>query len=167
VLQARSSALRRKDLHKVNDMPDPNMVFYHTDDSLVTAINPITFGSLTEKGNISSTFTVWVWNDRNAVLGSDTAVSPKISSLHGVDDVSIIFDGTIINSYLSMLEARTCGAINVAADLLTTWVPIRPDSFLTLGNMPSNTGREIELRLNVPQDANVLSLASFTLSISV
>lgn len=148
-------------------MPDPNMEMYlDSDGSKVTALNPVQF-SLIEKGSVSDTITVWVWNDKDGVLGSDTAVTPNFSALHGSGDASIIFDGTAINSYVSMLEARSCGAQGVAADLITTWTPIAPDQILTLGDIPSNTAREIELRVNVPQDSSVLALVTFSLRVSV
>lgn len=149
---------------------EPAFSFYE-DDSNVTGgtviddANPIAFGSL-PKGMISPIITVHLWNGKND-LSVDEAVSPKLFAQSGPGDAASLFAGTLFNGNVSMLEARSCAAFGVAADQQTEWVPIRPTSLLTIGNMPANTMRTIELRVNVPIDAPTLSVVAFSLQVSV
>lgn len=149
---------------------DPIISFYESGSTpsggtQINSGNPIAFGSI-QKSEISAVQTIDVWNDKNG-SSADDAVAPKLTAISSPDDVSIIFDGTAINGFVSMLEARSCGAFNVPADQQKDWTPIGPTEFLTIGDIPANAKRSIELRLNVPQDADTLALSNFVLRVLV
>lgn len=134
-----------------------NFVWYHEDDAtLVSDANPIDFNRL-DPGMTSEIFPVHLWNDKGSVVGADTAPTPRIYSVIGPDDVSAIFTGTTLNGFKSFLEARSCRAFGVVADLHTAWTPIGPNQILMIGNMPPNSMREIELRWRIPVDAAPLT----------
>lgn len=143
---------------------------FYEDDSTVTggteinAGNPLALGQV-EKGTITPISTIHVWNGKNSGSAA-TAIAPKFYATNGPDDASLIFQGTPFNGFQSMLEARSCGSFNVAADQNEEWTPVSPTQLLTLGDMPTNTMREIELRLNVPVDAPTLASIDFSMQIS-
>jgi hypothetical protein len=145
-------------------MADPYFQMFDSGDTEISSGNPVSFG-LAQKGTISPTVTVSMWNDRNGALSADTAAAPIVSAVNGSSSLSIIFTGTTRNGFVSMLEARSCTASNAVADAGCAWVPISPTEFMTLGAMPSNSSRGIELRLNIPSDADSLALTSFTLMV--
>lgn len=137
-------------------MPAPNISIYHDDSTQiggtpVDGTHPVDFG-LVDKGTISPTITIHIWNGKND-LSVGTAIAPKLYSLNGSGDASRIFNGTTLNGFKSMLEARSCTAIGTAADQQKAWTPISPTALLTMGNIPANAMRGIELRLNIPIDA--------------
>lgn len=151
-------------------MADPVFSVYEDDSTttggtIISSGNPINFGPV-EKGVISPTITIHVWNGKND--GSvGLAVGPRLYSVNGSGDASQIFNGTIFNGHLSMLEARSCGAFHTPADQDTEWLPLSPTSLLQIGDMPANSMREIELRMNVPLDAPTISPpVSFSLGVS-
>ena len=152
-------------------MPSPVFTFYEagsTPDSgtIIDESNKMEFLNA-NKGMATPILSIDVWNDKGGLLSSDTAVAPRIYATHGdVDNIQPVFDGTTLNGLKSMLEARSCGAYGVAADQQSQWTPISPLSLLTLGNMPSNSKRIIELRVNVPIDAPDLTLKNFLIWIS-
>jgi hypothetical protein len=151
-------------------MAAPSFSFYQagstpSSGTPITLASQINFG-LVEKGVISAVITIDIWNDRGGLAGSDIAVAPKLHALSVPDSISVIFAGTVSNGNLSMLEARSCGALNTSADQHQVWTPISLTSFLTMGDMPSNSKRSIELRLNVPYDAADLTpLKTFSLRV--
>jgi len=152
-------------------MVAPAISFYEDDSTpddgtVIDAFNPVPFGAV-EKGTISDIITIHIWNDKGGDLGSDIATAPRLAAISGVTDMSVIFDGTDINGNVSMLEARSCGAFGTAADQQQDWTPLGPDSMLELGDIPSNCMRVIELRANIPQDADSLTVADFTLIVHV
>ena len=146
-------------------MSDPYITLFDSTDTLVTPQNPISFG-LTSQGSFSDVKEVRIWNDRYGNQGSELFTAPRLSAIPLPLDTSQIFDGTELNKYKSMLEARSCSAYGTIPDMMTDWTPIGPMSFLVLGNIPSGCGRMIELRLSVPQDSEVFALKTFTLRIS-
>lgn len=151
-------------------MPNPAFTFYENDSTPsggtpITTLNPTDFGILS-KGTISPIVTIHVWNDKDGSLGSSTAIAPRFYAISGPGNAADIFAGTAINNFKSMLEARSCGAFNVAADQDQDWTPVSPTSLLELGDMPSNTRRDIELRMNIPIDALTLATIDFTMVIS-
>jgi hypothetical protein len=150
-------------------MPVPVISIYHDDSTQtggtpVDGTNPVDFTQL-DKGTISPTITVHVWNGKNDPSVA-TAVTPKFYSVNGSGDASKIFNGTVSNGNKSMLEARSCAAIGTAADQQKTWTPISPAALLAMGNMPPNTMRTVELRLNVPIDAPDMPLTGWSLRAS-
>lgn len=137
-------------------MADPAITFFHDDSTPdggtpVDADNPLALGTV-EKGMVSDTIVLHLWNDKTEEVGSDTAESPRFYAISD-DDISDVFAGTASNNFESMLEARSCGAYNAAADQDSEWTPIGPGKYLVLGDMPPGSMREIEIRLNVPIDA--------------
>lgn len=158
-------------------MPAPVMSFYesdstHDEGTVIDVDEPIFGGgegisAPFEKGVIGPIFTMHLWNDKGGGASSDVAVAPKISAVNGVTNMSIIFNGTDINGHVSMLEARSCGALGVAADQQQDWTPIGPTQTLTVGDIPSDCMRVIELRMNVPQDSADLATAAYILRCNV
>jgi hypothetical protein len=150
-------------------MPDPIFSLYE-DDSTVTggtpisSGNPIDFGRV-EKGVISPTITVHIWNGKNDPT-VPTAIGPRLYAVNATGDASLIFNGTPFNGHRSMLEARSCGSFHTPADQDTNWTPLSPLSLLAVGDMPSNSMREIELRMNVPLDAPTIPLIPFSVGVS-
>lgn len=136
---------------------DPVITYYDNNDVAISSGNPVAFG-LIEKGVASNPVKIWVWNDRNLV-GADPAINPMLHAISGPDDMSIIFSGTAWNGFTSMLEARSCGAYNATADRQCDWTKIGPASFLAMGSIVAGAAREIELRINVPADAQNMSLS--------
>jgi hypothetical protein len=137
-------------------MPLPIISIYHDDSTQiggtpVDGTNPAEMG-LIDKGTISPTVVIHIWNGKNDP-SVGTAVAPKLYSLNGSGDASKLFNGTAANGFKSMLEARSCTAIGTSADQQKAWTPIGPNNLLTMGNMPPNSMRGIELRLNIPIDA--------------
>lgn len=140
-----------------------SFTFYDINDAEINSGNPINFGLL-QIGVISSTISIWIWNDRNDLIGADAAPYPQVFAIKtDDDDLDILFTGTKINGYKSMLEARSCGAKNTIADMMESWIPIGPMSHLTTGAMPTNSARLIELRVNPPFDATLFDLSEFTI----
>ena len=139
---------------------DPIVTYWDDEDVAVSSGNPVSFTDI-EKGTISSIFKLWIWNDRGQA-GADDIVSPKFHAVNGPGDAGAIFAGTNWNSSESMLEARSCAAVGVSADQHTDWAVIGPMDFLSMGSIIAYSAREIEIRLNVPGDADALSLTNFT-----
>lgn len=145
-------------------MPAPDLELFENDSdqlgngTAITEENPITFG-LVPKGiqvdpEDDAKLPVHLWNDKSGVLSADEATSLKVYCVAvGGDNDIAIFNGTTLNGDVPMLEARSRGALNCDDDAQTAWTPIGPSDFLDLGDMPSNSRRNIELRLNVPIDA--------------
>lgn len=151
-------------------MADPVISLYHDDSTVAggTPLDgsaPVDFGAV-DKGLISDTITIHIWNGKN-IAPVDTAVAPLLYSINGSGDASVIFNGTTINGFKSMLEARSCAAVNTTADQQKAWTPLSPSSLLTMGNIPANAMRTVELRLNIPIDAPVMSLTSWSLRVSI
>ena len=145
-------------------MPDPNLELYDNSQVLVSVSNKVAFGSI-EKGVQSATITVYVWNDKGGGLGSDTASAPKLFVSY-TEAIADVLNGTAANGNVSMIEGRSCSGMNVAGDGHINWTPLGPASLLTLGDIPSNAAKQIELRLNVPQDSPDVAFAIFNFEIS-
>ena len=126
--------------------------------------NRISFADA-QKGVATDILTVDVWNDRDGLAGSDDAPAPAMYATND-DDVSVIFDGTELNGFESMLECRSCLGFNTPSDQQSAWTKVKPGSPLIMGNMPSQSKRTVEMRLNVPADADTLSLRNFRIFIS-
>ncbi len=141
-------------------MADPVLELYEAGSSrdsgvLISSSSQLSFG-LVPAGTNSAVKKFDVWNDRNGIAGSDDA-TPQMNAF-GSSVFDDFFAGTEVNGNLSMLEARSCGADGIPGDYQTAWTPIRPDTFLAMGLMPSNTKRTIELRVRVPYDADTFAL---------
>lgn len=153
-------------------MTAPVITFYNegsttTGGTPIGPSNKISFLNI-DKGIPSAIFTLDIWNDKGGSLGCDTAVAPRFFAMNGTDIVSPLFAGTAVNNFQSMIEARSCGAYGIAADQQTAWTPISPSSLLVIGNLPSNTKRSIQIRLNVPVDAaDMTPTKSFLFRVSV
>lgn len=146
-------------------MPAPVLVLYRDDSvTLLDAAHDLDFG-VVDKGTITPVQTVHLWNDKGGVADADTAVAPHFYALNA-EDASILFAGTTLNGNVSMVEARSCAATNTPADQHEEWTPIGPTQILTLGDMPLNSLRTLEVRINVPTDAATLAAVSFTLRAS-
>lgn len=140
--------------------------FYDFEDVEIGSSNKISFGQI-QVGTISSTISIWVWNDRDDLIGGDESLNPQVFAIkEGDDDLDILFTGNELNGYKSMLEARSCGAKNAVSDNQSDWTPIGPMSYLRVGKMPANSARLIELRVNAPHDAELFDLSSFTVRMS-
>ncbi len=151
-------------------MPAPVITLFHDDSTFTGGTpldggDPVDFGGV-DKGLISPTITIHIWNDKNGGAAG-TAVAPKLYSINGSGDASVVFNGTSLNGFKSMLEARSCAAINTAADQQKAWTPISPASLLSMGDMQANSMRTVELRMNIPPDAPVMDLTSWSLRVSV
>lgn len=151
-------------------MPAPLISLFHDDSTQLGGTpldgsNPADFDGV-EKGLISPTITIHIWNGKNDP-SVDTAVTPKLYSVNGSGDASKIFNGTPFNGFKSMLEGRSCTAVGTSADQQKTWTPLSPTSLLTMGNIPPNAMRGIELRLNIPIDAPDMAINTWTLRVSV
>lgn len=150
-------------------MPAPSLSICEEGSSTTEATeydgsNPIDFIDV-DKGIPSPILTIDIWNDREGLVGSDEAVAPVLYTVND-DDLSAIWAGTTANGFQSMLEARSCNAFGVAADLHTDWTPISPTDLLVMGNIPAGAKRMIEIRLNPPIDAPTLTLSDFFLRVS-
>lgn len=156
-------------------MPAVQVKFYEKDSTpgggtQITASNPIAFGII-PRGEVSQApgkESIHVWNDKGGVLSSSTITAPKLrayTAAGGSD--SPLFAGTAANGFKSMLECRSRGAYGVLADAQETWTPVGPSAALSMGSLPSNCMREIEMRMNVPPDAPDLLATSFIISLSV
>lgn len=150
-------------------MPDPVFSIYEDNSTVIggtpiSSGNPIDFGRV-EKGVVSPTIAIHVWNGKNDV-SIPTALAPRLYAVNGSGDASLIFNGTPFNGHKSMLEGRSCGSFHTPADQDSDWTPLSPLSLLRMGDMPSNSMREIELRMNVPIDAPTLALISFSVGVS-
>jgi len=150
-------------------MSDPVFSIYEDDSTPtggtpVSSGNPIDFGRV-EKGVISPTIVIHIWNGKGDPSAA-TAIGPRLYAVNGSGDATKIFNGTPYNGHHSMLESRSCGSFNVAADQDTEWVPISPTALMQMGDIPTNAMREIELRMNVPLDSPTIDLTSFMLGIS-
>ena len=144
----------------------PVFSFYKSSNgTLITSGNKVDFGNV-QKGTTSPIVSIQLWNDKDGGNNSDTAIAPVFFAVSGTGDMATVFAGTAGNGLKSMLEARSCGASGTPADAQTDWTPISPTSMLTLGNMPKNTMREIQLRVVVPADAGVLSLRDFSFRVA-
>lgn len=151
-------------------MPAPLFVFFENDSTptggtIINNVNPINLG-LVQKGTITSIVTIHVWNGKND-LTLDTAIAPRLYATNGPGNAAALFNGTALNGFQSMLEARSCGAFNTPADQHQSWIPIKPTNMLQMGDMPTNSMREVELRLNVPIDSPDISLINFSLQVSL
>jgi len=110
---------------------------------------------------------VHLWNDKGGALGSASATGIKIYIV--CSDGSLehpAFLGTVRNAYKSIIEARSVGGVNVPGDSQSTWTPISPWDFLAIGNMPRNSMRTIELRINPPLDMAEITLTDFFLRVT-
>lgn len=150
-------------------MADPAFRIFE-DDSTITggteidSGNPIQIGRI-EKGIVSPITTIHIWNGKNDLTVA-TAVAPRLYAANGAGDAGAIFAGTPYNGFRSMLEGRSCGSFQTPADQHQEWVPLSPTSLLPMGDMPANSMREIELRMNVPLDAPTIPLINFSLGVS-
>jgi hypothetical protein len=137
---------------------------YDSDDDLVSELNPINFGAV-QRGVPSDTISIWIWNDRDEE-GADASEAPLIFAIKVDDDVDGLFAGTEANGYRSMLQAKSCGAIRTPADMDQQWTPIGPLETLSLGRMPANSARLIELRLYPPHDSLLFDESVFSIRVS-
>lgn len=129
-----------------------DLKIFHPDDVTLVQDVPLSFGRL-DPGITSSILKIHIWNDPGGLVGADIAPTPRLYALSLPDNVDALWTGTPLNGMVSMLEARSCAAVGVAADQQQTWTPIGPNQILVMGNIPANSLREIELRLRVPVDA--------------
>ena len=148
----------------------PVITLYHDDSSYsggtpLDGSSPLDFGGV-DKGLISAVQTIHIWNGKGDPA-VDPAVAPRLFSFSGSGDASVIFNGTTLNGFQSMLEARSCAAVGAVADQHKEWVPISPSNSLLMGDIPPNAMRTVEVRLNVPVDAPVMSLTSWLLRVSI
>ena len=146
-------------------MSEPYIQFFDASDVLITPQNPIEFG-LVEQGSYSDVFQVRIWNDMSGTHGSIALENPRLSAIPSPGSATEIFAGTELNLYRPMLQARSCAAYGTIPDMNLTWTPIGPSDLLILGDIPAGCGRQVEVRLMVPQDAPIVAIKTFTLRIS-
>lgn len=156
-------------------MPAVQVKFYEKDSTpgggtQIGTSNPIAFGTI-PRGAISQAAgkeTIHVWNDKGGSLSSATIATPKLRAFTSDGgSSSVLFAGTAYNGFQSMLECRSRGAYGVLADAQEVWTPVGPFTPMSMGSLPSNCMREIEMRMNVPPDAPDLLFTDFLLSLSV
>ena len=130
----------------------------------ITSSSQISFGVLAA-GSTSDIITIDIWNDRGDVAGSDNA-TPRLSAFAAYSPAQDdLFGGTESNGYVSMIEARSCGAYGVAGDYQSAWSKLSANGFLEMGELPSNCKRVIELRIVTPYDADPITEADFNLQL--
>lgn len=140
--------------------------FYDISGDIINSSNKIEFGEV-QIGTVSNVISIWLWNDKDDLLGADASESPHVFAIKsGDDDLDILFSGNEINNFASMLEARSCGSKNTQSDNHSNWTPIGPMEYLITGRMPTNSARLIELRINAPFNADLFDLSIFTLRAS-
>lgn len=143
-----------------------HLSLYDFSDAIINEANPVDFGQA-QKGAKGSVISVWLWNDRDNANSGDAATGIRLRATEGADDaIETVFDGTELNENQSCLEARSCGAKNIGGDHHEEWTKISPSSSLSVGNMPANSARLIELRSNVPIDEDTLSETLFNLMVT-
>jgi len=130
--------------------------FYHTNNTPIDVGNPLAFGRV-DPGMISDVLRFHIWNDKDGLVGADLAPTPRLFAVSDPDNVGVMFNGTALNGFKSMLEARSCRAVGVAADQHTEWKPIGPNELLVMGDIPASAMREIEIRLRVPADSGPMT----------
>lgn len=136
----------------------------------INDLNPILFGTV-PRGTTSQApgkESIHIWNDKGGILVSSPIVLPKLRAftLDGGSS-SPLFAGTVANGFQPMLQCRSRGAYGVLADAQEAWTPVGPFTPLSIGTIPSNCMREIELRISVPPDAPDLPVTAFIFSLSV
>lgn len=158
-------------------MPAPVIDFLENDSdpfgggTPINSGNPIAFG-LVARGAASPPSSdaqnpIHVWNDQTGAVGSDTATNILLTIAAADSNNSTpLLDGTALNGFTSMIEARSTDALGAPADGQNDWTVISPTEPLALGDMPSNSRRSVELRLNVPIDAAFAASKAFVLSVS-
>lgn len=158
-------------------MPAPSFDVYENDSdvlgggTLINEENPISFG-MVPKGTITvpvdeAKTPIHIWNDQSGEQGSDTATNIKITLVAADNNNDHpFFNGTELNNFEPMFEARSTDALNAVADAQSAWTPVSPSAMLSIGDMPSNSRRSIELRLNVPIDAPNAASKEFLVSIN-
>jgi len=158
-------------------MPVPSIDIFENDSDVLgngTPINdenPIAFG-IASRGSVTppadeAQTPIHIWNDQTGALGSDTATNVKITVAAADNNNDILlFNGTELNGFQSMLEARSTDALNAPADAQSAWTPISPTDMLDIGDMPSNSRRSIELRANVPIDATSMASTGLILNVN-
>lgn len=145
---------------------EPNMVWYDGA-SIIEDGNEASFEEVARGDTGLPDKTLNLWNDRNAILGSFTAKSIQISVVPTDGDYdSEVFTGTEENEFQPFFEARSRGSLNTSDDAQEDWTPISHDVFLSIGNMPANSMRVIELRAAVPIDAAAFNAKNFSLQVS-
>lgn len=133
--------------------------------------HPIEFGEC-RKGNTVYPQTVVqrtinLWNDRNGVSGSDTATGITITVVALDNDPDhVAFVGTDLNGGGSCFQARSVGSFNCSADSQTDWTTISPSEGLSIGDMPSNSMRAIQVRVVVPVDIDAFAEDAFELRVN-
>lgn len=155
----------------------PGFQFYENDSNLIgggTVINDankIEFGyapvGIVDLPEDAGKRPVHLWNDKGGILGSGSATGIKIYIVSSDGDLEHpAFLGTVRNDFKSIIEARSVGGVNVPGDSQSTWTPISPWDFLTIGNMPRNSMRTIEVRINPPLDMLEITLTDFFLRVT-
>ena len=158
-------------------MPDPVIdIFENDSDSLgngtpINDSNPVAFG-IVPRGAISvplseTQFPIHVWNDQGGANGSDDATTVKVNVVAADNDNDIpLFNGTELNGFTTMIEARSTDAFNTVADNQSTWTPISPSALLSIGDLPSNSRRGIEIRANIPIDCPAMALTQLLINVN-
>lgn len=146
-------------------MPLPNFQFFHsgstqTSGTEIGSSSPVQFGTV-HAGRVSQVVSIDIWNDRVSGNSSDTAINPVLVVEELPDDIGQVVDGTEANGNQAMIEARSCGSFNCAADQQTAWSKVGKASGLQMGDMPRASRRTIELRISCPEDAVSMSSKRF------
>jgi hypothetical protein len=133
--------------------------------------NPVDFGEC-RKGVASYPESVLfrrlnLWHDRNGAESEDIATDLTITVVaESNDDEHPLFVGTDLNGGLSCIEVRSTDGYNCIADVQEEWTRISPDEALSIGDMPSNSMRVIEIRVVIPADMESLDVEGFDLQIN-
>lgn len=146
-------------------MADPVPSLYENDSTpsggtVINAGNPIAFGNV-PKGTASEPsdsgkYPIHLWNDKGGSAGSVDMKQVKIgvkNSLGG--NAGEFISGTVLNGNQPFFEAKSSGAYGITDDAQSAFTRIGGDTFLDVGDIPSNCRRSILVKLNVAPDATV------------
>lgn len=138
--------------------------FYDSLDAIMDAGNVLDFQNL-QKGMNSEIKTIALHWDRSGSAGLDiTNVSIGIIDLE--DQNREFFQGTDGNGNLSFIKMRSCGGLNVPGDYQADFTNINPTTFLSVGDMLSQSARYLEIMVSVPWDAQLESVRNTKLLVS-
>jgi hypothetical protein len=143
-------------------MADPCPQFYDNDDAtLIDSANKINFGNIS-KGTISEPLDdkkrpIHLWNRKGSTLAVDMLEVKIGVKDNGGGNTGEFISGTVQNGYQPVFEARSDGSQGITDDAQSSWTRVGGDTFLNIGDIPTNARRSIYVRINLPPDATVES----------
>lgn len=157
-------------------MPSPSFEWFEDGSTPIsgteiTDVHPVEFGSCKKGNTVYPTSVIQralnLWNDKNGVNGSSTATGIEITAVSLDNDPDHpLFVGTDLNGGESCVQVRSVGSYNCVADSQSDWTTISPTDVLSIGDMPSNSMRVIEIRVVLPVDIDAMAEDSFELRVN-